>query len=227
MTGVVLQARLDSSRLPDKALLPLNGSPMILRVMQALRHISCDRYILACADDCTAAFEPLAESAGFELAPGSKNDVLGRYGSAVRRFTLDRVIRATGDNAFVFADAAQAINDEAVTLQADYAGYTGLPYGAGVESVAAEALLRAEKEAAAPADREHVCPYLYQHPDQFLLHRPLAPLPWQYPQMRITVDTPADYDHAQLLYAALPDDPDARYTGRAIIRTYQTLFKAL
>jgi spore coat polysaccharide biosynthesis protein SpsF len=140
------------------------------------------------------------------------------------------VIRATGDNPFVFADAAAAINAEALALGADYAGYSGLPLGAGVESVSAAALLRADTEATAPFEREHVCPYLYGHPENFLLHRPLAPLRWQR-AIRLTVDTKEDYERARILYTALDKSVDAgtlsgeeRYRGAAIINAYKTVF---
>jgi spore coat polysaccharide biosynthesis protein SpsF len=139
-------------------------------------------------------------------------------------FSIDRVIRATGDNPFVFADAAFTINHEAYSLNADYAGYAGLPYGAGVESVAAEALLRAEKEAASNAEREHVCPYLYNHPDRFRLHRPLAPLIWQAPDMRVTIDTQEDYEKALKAYRALSyAERDRRFTGACIIAAYRAV----
>jgi spore coat polysaccharide biosynthesis protein SpsF len=210
--AVVLQARLDSSRLPGKALLPLGGRPFIYRVMEALKRIPADLYILASPDDCAGPFGPLAEEAGFLFCPGPKEDVLGRYCLAIRRFSLGRVIRATGDNPFVFAVAADAITREALCLGADYAAYSGLPYGAGVESVAAEALLRAERETASLSasltpEREHVCPYLYGHPELFLLHRPLAPRSWQGPSLRITVDTGEDYERCLLLWEALKENP--------------------
>jgi spore coat polysaccharide biosynthesis protein SpsF len=200
---VVLQARLDSTRLPGKALLRLGGRPLIYRVMEALRRIEAGVYILASPEDCAKDFAPLAEEAGFLFCPGPKDDVLGRYCLAVRRYSIGRVIRATGDNPFVFADAAAAINAEALALGADYAAYSGLPYGAGVESVSAEALLRAEREAVSGPEREHVCPYLYGHPEIFLLHRPLAPRNWRGPSIRLTVDTPEDYRRALLLWHVL------------------------
>lgn len=203
MTAVVLQARLDSSRLPGKALLPLGGEPLLFRVMAALSSVSAEAHVLACPADAEAAFAPLAERAGFRVVVGSKDDVLERYCDAVRATGADRIVRATGDNPFVFPDAADAVNRESEKLGADYGAYAALPYGAGVESVAAEALLRAEREARLPAEREHVCPYLYNHPELFALHRPLAPAEWRAPQVRLTVDTAADYGRAQSLYAAL------------------------
>ena len=229
MLAIVLQARLDSSRLPGKSLLSLDGKPLISRVMEALNHVPADIRVLACPGDCAAAFALPAAEAGFELLCGPGDDVLARYALAVRRFNIRRVIRATGDNPFVFTDAAAAINAEALALDADYAGYGGLPYGAGVESVKAACLLRAETEAAAAYEREHVCPYLYAHPERFLLHRPAAPLRWQDRRgaaVKLSVDTPEDYGRAKELYAALGrfGDNEERYRGTGILKVYEELF---
>jgi len=225
--AIVLQARVDSSRLPGKALLPLGGRPMIVRVMEALKRTPADLRVLACAEDSKSAFEELAQEAGFALLAGPKEDVLGRFCLCLRNFGIQHLIRATGDNPFVFADAAYTITTEGLALGADYSGYSGLPLGAGVESVAAKALLRAETEAASQYEREHVCPYLYTHPEKFLLHRPLAPQHWQGHEIRLTVDTQQDYEQAQALYAALDrlenDGKLAegeRYKGEVIINAY-------
>ncbi|MDR2785359.1 MAG: spore coat protein [Treponema sp.] len=219
--GIVLQARLDSTRLPGKALKDLRGESMIYRVMEALNQIPAGVRVLACPENCLGLFGPPAERAGFEIFGGPEDDVLGRYCGAIRRFGIDRVIRATGDNPFVFADAASALNAEAETLAADYAGYAGLPLGAGVESVKSEALFRAEKEAGAGPAREHVCPYLYAHPELFTLHRPLAPPAWRGPDMRLTVDTAEDFCRAELLYDALSRGAADRYSGAEINRVYR------
>jgi spore coat polysaccharide biosynthesis protein SpsF len=226
LTAVVLQARLDSARLPEKSLLLLDGKPLVLRVMESLNHIGADLKILACPEDSFASFAPLAAQAGFQIHSGPKEDVLERYCQVIRRFSIKRVIRATGDNPFVFPDAAKAINDEAVSLNADYAGYFGLPIGAGVESVSAAALLQAASLDASPYEREHVCPYLYNHPELFRLHRPLAPAIWQdnaERTIRLTVDTREDFDRAQKLYAALNGEQD-RYSGESVIRRYAETF---
>jgi spore coat polysaccharide biosynthesis protein SpsF len=202
--------------------------------MEALKQVPADIYILASPQDCAGPFGPLAEEAGFRFCPGPKEDVLGRYCLAIRRFSLGRVIRATGDNPFVFAAAAAAITDEALKLGADYAAYSGLPYGAGVEFAAAAALLRAEAETSSlpqgSPEREHVCPYLYGRPDRFLLHRPLAPRPWQGPSLRITVDTREDYDRCLLLWEALkentlPREEAAAAAWRSLAGAGHPLFK--
>jgi len=223
LTAIVLQARIDSSRLPGKSLLPLDGKPLILRVMEALNSIPCDLRILACPEDSFSSFTPLAQEAGFQILAGPKDDVLERYCLAIRKYSINRVIRATGDNPFVFADAAVSINAEASSLNTDYAGYTNLPYGAGIESVSASALLRAADEAGLPSEREHVCPYLYNHPESFSIYRPVAPACWYYPDIRVTVDTQEDYDRAVELYRALNNEPN-RYNGGTIIKKFAEIF---
>jgi spore coat polysaccharide biosynthesis protein SpsF len=220
MTALILQARLDSSRLPGKSLLPLGlesppARPLVFRVMEALAGIACDVKILACPKDCKKAFLPLAEEAGFDLFIGPKDDVLARYCGAIEYYKIDRVLRATGDNPFVFTDAANTLEGEALALNADYAVYAGIPHGTGVNCVSAEALLRAGREAETAFDREHVCPYLYSRPELFRLHLPLAPLCWQGPELNCTVDTEEDYRRANALYAALP--PAVRNKGEYVI----------
>lgn len=234
MTALVLQARLDSSRLPQKALLHLGELPLIFQVMRALSFIPCGTNILACPHDSVAAFSPLAEEAGFTVVAGPKEDVLARFCIALRQCGAEKIIRATGDNPFVFADAAAALHHEVLALQADagsrrdtidYAAYTGLPYGAGVELVSAEALLRAERETQDASHREHVCPYLYNNGERFRLHRPPAPLRWQGADLRITVDTAEDYQRAQILYERLSTLPvKEQNKGENVIAAYKQCF---
>ena len=226
MTALVLQARLDSSRLPGKCLLPLGGKPLIFRIMEALSYFPCEKKILACPEDCVYSFAPLAEEAGFKLIAGPKYDVLARYCLAIKTTGAERIIRATGDNPFVFTDAALAIDTEARLVGADYAAFSQLPYGAGVESIASEALLRAEMEAKENFEREHVCPYLYAHPEFFRLHRPMAPHEWQGEDIRLTVDTKEDYNRALLFYEKLLTlNIWERNRGENIIALYKQFIK--
>lgn len=221
MTALVLQARLDSTRLPRKALLSLGSESLLSAVLRTLSSLPVDRRVLACPEDCAAEFAPLAEMAGFTLVVGSKEDVLERYCDAIRAVGADWVVRATGDNPFAFPDAAAEILRQARELGADYASFAGLPYGAGVEAVAASALLRAEAEAHLPAEREHVCPYLYGNPDKFSLHRPLAPRRWRAPEIRVTVDTREDLGRASQLWSVLGGVVE---DGERVIASYRSLF---
>ena len=71
-TGIVLQMRLDSSRLPRKALLPLGSGTLASTVMQCLRHLKVDEYILACDVDSAQTLSGIADCCGFRLFAGAK-----------------------------------------------------------------------------------------------------------------------------------------------------------
>lgn len=203
MTGVFLQVRLGSSRLPGKALLPLEGDTVIGHAMRALRRVHADVYLLLTDSESAGELHTHAEMAGFEVFTGAKEDVLLRYTDAARMYGVDRIIRATGDNPLVSGECADricALHEEA---GADYSGFRGLPLGTGVECVEAAALFEAERAAESPYEREHVCPYLYRHPERFSIHTPKAPAEYRLPEARVTLDTEEDYTRLKELFRSL------------------------
>jgi len=209
MTGVVLQARLGSSRLPRKALLPFGGGTLVESALRRLKRIRADVYVLATEAKSAPELSPLAERFGFFLFIGPEDDVLARYCGAIREFRLDAVVRATGDNPFVSPEAASELLEDPETAEADYAAHQGMPLGFGVEVVKAAALLSAESEARDPYEREHVCPFLYRRPERFRIYRPQAPARFQAPDSRMTVDTAEDYERALKAFYACGEDPSS------------------
>jgi spore coat polysaccharide biosynthesis protein SpsF len=201
--GLVVQIRLGSTRLPGKALLPLGGATMTDQVLSRLGLIPASIHVLATDEASAEALSDIAERQGFELLVGPAEDVLGRYCLAIRRYAIERVIRATGDNPLVSFELAKLLVARAASHGSDYAAYTGMPLGMGVELVSAEALLRAEAEAGEGPEREHVCPYLYNHPEMFSIDRVEAPPEFLLPEGRVTVDTREDYESVLRVYGAL------------------------
>lgn len=202
-TAIFLQVRLDSSRLPRKALLPLGGKAVISHAMEALSQVPVERYVLLTDEESRAGLSPLAEEAGFELFTGPKEDVLARYTMAVEHFQVVHFIRATGDNPLVSVGCAESLLQTHVRSGADYSAYTGLPLGTGVECVRSEALLDAHARATERYDREHVCPYLYRHPEKYRIFRPQADEAFQAPDLRVTLDTREDYERLQDIFRHL------------------------
>lgn len=204
MTGIILQARLDSSRLPQKALLNLSGESVIVRVMQTLKTVPADMYVLACDTASELVFAPLAESCGFQCISGPKEDVLERFCRVIRKTGISTVIRATGDNPFLFADAATASVQRFFELQrtdtpADYFTYTGLPHGSGIEVYSSKKLLEAAALTDIAYEREHVGPSLYKHSERFFCVFEPSPSQWYYPEVRTTIDTREDYERNLLI----------------------------
>ncbi|MBN2051485.1 MAG: acylneuraminate cytidylyltransferase [Spirochaetales bacterium] len=205
LTALFLQARIDSTRLPGKVLLSLSGRRVIEHAMLALREIPADRHVLLTDHAGYEALKPFTETCGFDLYRGPKDDVLARYAGAARQYGADRIIRATGDNPLVDPFLAADILRRHGEAGAHYSAYVGAPLGTGVEVVEAEALFRAEAEGRDPYEREHVTPFVYRRPEEFVIYRPRVPEPQFFPEGRVTLDTEADYAFLRIVFSRLYD----------------------
>ena len=213
--AVIVQCRLSSSRLPGKALKPLGGKPIIEWTLDSMKLVEAGSYCLAVDEDSFDALKPIADKCGYDIFAGPLDDVLLRYCLAIKKIGCKAVLRATGDNPFLFYEAAQALCAEFIRQSAisqiDYMTWTGLPHGSGVEIFNAESLLKAESSAREPYDREHVGPALYNHKNEFISVFMRAPARFFFPEYRTTVDTAADYRRAsavvEMLGGTAPKNP--------------------
>ena len=204
MICVVIQARLDSTRLPQKALLSLADKPLIVQVMNNAKRIPADSYILACDHDSEQIVTPLAVSCGYRCIAGPKEDVLERFCLVIRKTGADVIVQVTGDNPFIFIDAATESLERFLSLDkqgkgVDYFTFSGLPHGSGVEILSARRLLEAAVLSDSQYEHEHVGPALYNHPERFACMRAVSPEQWMFPEVRTTVDTRDDYERVCLM----------------------------
>lgn len=203
----ILQARMSSTRLPGKVLMPLAGAPMLARQIERVRRAkSIGTLVVATSDN--PSDDPLVllcRSLQVACFRGPLHDVLGRYRGAARRFgPSENVVRLTGDCPLADPDLIDAVIAYHLAEGADYTSNTQVqtfPKGLDVEVFKAALLERAYKETRDPYDREHVTPFFYRHPKWFKLANlecdpPLGDLRW-------TVDTPEDYAFAARVYDAL------------------------
>jgi len=210
--GILLQARMASTRLPGKALELIADRPLLEHCLRRLLSAGVARVVLATTtlEEDTVLCD-LATRLGVAVYRGSDTDVLGRMAGAAEAFDLDPVVRATGDNPGVDIDAAARSLAALNGLHADYVCEDGLPYGAAVEAVSRGALLRAARDARDSDDREHVTTWVKRHGELWNLGFPAAPVPLRRPGLRLTVDTPADLAFVRSLFArAGTDQPSLR-----------------
>lgn len=212
MTAVFLQVRLDSTRLPRKALADLGGLPLVVRCFQALDGVRADRRILVTEPASAPELEPLARLAGWETFAGSKDDVLDRFVRAARAYGVTTVVRATGDNPVVSASLANRLLARHRERNSDYSGFQSGPLGTGVEILKVSALEQAWASSPDAYEREHVSPYLYRRPETFAIDRPEVPEACRAPEARVTVDTPEDLAYLRSLwddvYRGTPPEPE-------------------
>jgi spore coat polysaccharide biosynthesis protein SpsF len=198
-----LQARLGSTRLPRKALLPLADATVLQLAMRALARVEAGVHALLTEPASRSAFAGLAREEGFQLFVGSEQDVLDRFCRAASHFGVRRVVRATGDNPLVSPAQVRSLLELHEARGWQLSHYLGPPLGTGVEVVEAQALAEAGKEARDPYEREHVTPYLYRHPERFRVGEPPCPARWHLPEARVTLDTAEDYERLRALFAEL------------------------
>ncbi len=204
-TGIFVQVRLGSTRLPAKATLPLPGGCIIQHVMRSLRTVPAEVRALLTDEESRSTLTPLAREEGFDVFVGPEEDVLARYCMACRAYGTDRVVRATGDNPLTSARLAGEILDEHARAGADLSHYLGIPWGSGVEVVAARALFEAERDSSRQDEREHITTFLYRHPDRFSILEAPAPSYAAFSEGRVTVDTPVDLREVARLFGDLYD----------------------
>ena len=203
MTGVFLQVRLDSSRLPNKALLELGGRTVIEHAMLSLRRVPCSVHAILTDKKSAELLRPRATRCGFETFVGPPLNVLERYVQAARHFDVETVVRATGDNPLVSWELARLALREFAGRDADYFGFDGPPLGTGVEVVKTAALERAIRKASERYDLEHVTSFLYRNPGLFTAIRVQCPPAYRFPKMAVTLDTASDYAGLSTLFDEL------------------------
>jgi len=160
----LIQARMGSTRLPNKVMKPVGGVPMIellLSRLSASKEI--DQIVVATSTDNRN--KPLVEHVrylGYSCEQGSENDVLDRYVKSAGTHYADVVVRITGDCPLVdpelVDECIQGFKKEGV----DYYSNTNpptYPDGLDIEVFSYKALVQSAQEAHTPFQREHVTPY--------------------------------------------------------------------
>lgn len=211
MILAVLQARASSRRLPNKVLLPILGEPMLARQIERVKRAKrIDKLVLATSINAEDA--PVADvgaRTGVGVYRGSLDDVLDRYFQAAAPHQPDYVVRLTGDCPLADPAVIDRVIDAVVEGGFDYgtnAIQATWPDGLDCEVMTFAALTRNWREGKTTVEREHVTPYIYNHPDLFkIIHvkgeSDLSGLRW-------TVDEPRDFEFVTRIYDALyPQNP--------------------
>lgn len=212
MILALLQARLSSTRLPGKVLLPLAGAPMLLRQIERVRRARrIDQIVVATSLE--PSDDPLVDvlkEAGLAVHRGPLADVLARFVGALDVWPADHVVRLTGDCPLIDPEVIDATIALHLGEGADYTHNrydpSGYPKGQDVEVISAAALRRTAAQDRSPEAREHVTWAVRNAPDLYRVAR-LDPQVDE-GHVRWTVDTPDDYEFVRRVYEGLyPANP--------------------
>ena len=161
----IVQARMGSTRLPNKVMKSISGVPMIeLLLSRLVRAKEVDQIIVATSiDERNIPLVTHVRKLGYACEQGSENDVLDRYVHAAKAHQADIVVRITGDCPVVDPELVDKVIRGFKAANVDYFSNIDpptYPDGLDIEVFTFKALEKAGIETQDPFDREHVTPYL-------------------------------------------------------------------
>lgn len=201
----IIQARLSSRRLPGKALLDVEGQPLLLRVVERARKITrVDKVVVTAPHNERALHEWCFENM-VPLVVGDPADVLRRYATAARVESADVIVRLTGDcpcldPAISGAVLAAYLRDEPLIADNLSPGADGFD----TEVFSRATLEEANRIARTDYEREHVTPWIYGVAGASRVNLPLADGP------KLSVDTSEDLARVRHVYQAIGKEQFSR-----------------
>ena len=200
-THIIVQARMNSSRLPGKVLKDVLGKTLLEYQLERLKRVvNADKLIVATT--INAIDDPivdLCDRLSVLTCRGSELDVLSRYAEASRLFPSQSVVRITADCPLIDPTLINRTIDFYRKSSLDYVStdHAVYPRGMDVEVFSSDMLNIANINALKSVDREHVTPYFYQNPDRFSIGSYSEDI--QASHYRLTVDTPEDFQLVHIL----------------------------
>jgi spore coat polysaccharide biosynthesis protein SpsF len=216
--GAIIQARTGSTRLPDKVIRNFYKDKTILEIIIENIKDNFDGEIILATTNSSKddTIIDICRKEKIKFFRGSEDDVLDRFIKAASEHNLDVIARVCADNPLLQADSIKIFFDN-MGEKNDYFAYrldNGLPaikshLGLWPEAVRYDALVKAASLTKEKLYHEHVTNYIYENADTFNVRLINAPeLLFKRHDIRLTVDTIADFELMQELYAELDHKND-------------------
>ena len=214
---IVVQARMSSSRLPGKVLLPILGKSLLYRMIERLQMIRHEATIVIATSDSEQddIIQTEAENIGVPCFRGSLTNCLDRHYQAGKQYNADVVIKIPSDCPLIDPRIVDEVLDYYFAHPGEYDFVNNLhpatfPDGNDVEIMTMACIEKAWREASRPLELEHTTPYIWENPDKFRI----ANITWSAGKdysmsHRFTIDYPGDYQFIKRVYEELyPQKPN-------------------
>lgn len=212
----IIQARMGSTRLPGKVLMPIVQRPVLWHIVNRLRNVKEINCIVIATSDTEKdnKIEEFCHQYQIHCFRGSEEDVLDRFYKAAESFNAEYLIRITGDCPLIDPDLiSELINyffknnydhcGIATGAGATQEGFTGkFPDGLDAEIFTMNALKTAWQEAKELLYREHVTPFIWKQPQRFKIGL-FKCSDGDYSNFRWTLDNIEDYELIKWIYEQL------------------------
>jgi spore coat polysaccharide biosynthesis protein SpsF len=209
----IIQARMNSTRLPGKILKKILEKPMLQYLIDRVsRARLIDELVVATTnnplDDDIVEF---CKGSGINYFRGSEDDVLSRYYQVSKKYKANCIVRICSDSPLVdpfiidkiiriFIDSKGGYDYVSNTLDQTY------PLGMNTEVFSYSALENAFLNHTKEYEKEHVTPYIYTHMELFKIYK--EQLENNYSHLRLTIDEEKDFILVRKIIEKLfPDKP--------------------
>jgi spore coat polysaccharide biosynthesis protein SpsF len=210
----IIEARYNSTRLPGKVLMPINGQSMLGRIVQRLKLArTLDDIVVATTESRSDdAVVDAMNYMGARTFRGSETDVLDRVVKTAESADADIVVEVTGDCPLIDPGLVDKIVGDFLVGGADFVSNIlphTTPRGTDVRVFRAADLAEINRTSMDPADHEHVSLHFWEHLDRYVCRNVEMDLPDVVSEIRLTVDTAEDLKLVRAIYSGLYDSNPA------------------
>lgn len=188
-----------SSRLPGKILRIIHDRTLLEHVLSRLAYLKHKASVVVATTDSAKddVVETFCAERNVNCFRGSEGNVLERYYFCARQYGFTHIVRLTADNPFTDIEALDQLIDLQLNSSADFShSFRTLPIGVGAEIFTMAALEASYCEGKEPHHIEHVDEYMLENPGLFKTIELQIKGVKNQPDIRLTVDTPDDYQKA-------------------------------
>lgn len=209
--ALVVQARMSSSRLPGKVMLPILGETLLFRMIERLKRVKYPVEIVVATSERSedSAIENEAIKANVSCYQGSLTNLLDRHYQVGRNMGADVVLKIPSDCPLIDPSVIDRVLDYYFESEQNFDFVSNLhpatyPDGNDVELMTMECLEKAWHEATRPLELEHTTPYIWENPDKFSIANVFWETGLDYSMShRFTIDYREDYDFIKRVFEEL------------------------
>ncbi|MDF1672096.1 MAG: hypothetical protein P1U41_01210 [Vicingaceae bacterium] len=210
-TAIIIQARLGSTRLPEKMILPFYQDKNILSILleNLLEHSNTPVILATTTNPNDDKIADIANEYKINIFRGDENNVLDRFIKAAEQFNIDNIIRVCADNPFLQINYVnQLISEIENHNELDYISYTidnktpaiKSHIGLFAEATTSNTLKKVARLTANPLYLEHVTNFIYSNEKFNIKLIPTPNIFFNRLDLRFTLDTQEDFNLLKDLY---------------------------
>lgn len=209
----IIQARMGSTRLPGKILLPLVNEPLLLKMYERVSYseLAGEIVVAITEEESDNELYKLCQQNNIKVFRGNTLDLLDRHYQAAKKYNAKAVIKIPSDCPLIDPEIIDKvilyyINNKEMFDFVSNLHPPSYPDGNDVEVMSFETLENAWINAKKDFEREHTTPYIWENPDQFRIGNVLWETGLDYSMThRFTIDYNEDYEFIKRVYNELYD----------------------